>query len=147
MLLKGPDEQHSFGRAPPVSKGTADIEHMFYCFVVREDHRDFIRFLWYEDNDLSKDVVDYRMRVHVFRNSPSPAVAIFGLRMAAKEAEGVYGSDARHFIEQDFYIDDALKSFPTEAEAFDVLQRAQKMFSDASFRAIAAAAYIDYILH
>lgn len=37
---------------------------MFYCFVVEEEDRDILRFLWYKDNDLSKDVVDYRMRVH-----------------------------------------------------------------------------------
>jgi len=96
--------------------------------------RDLLCFLWYEDNDLSKDVVDYRMRVHVFGNSPSPAVAIFGQRMAAKEAERVYGSEARHFIEQDFYVDDTLKSFPTEAEAVDVLQRAQKMLAPSNLR-------------
>ena len=96
--------------------------------------RDLLCFLWYEDNDLSKDVVDYRMRVHVFGNSPSPAVAIFGQRMAAKEAERVYGSEARHFIEQDFYVDDTLKSFPTEAEAVDVLQRAQKMLTLSNLR-------------
>ncbi|XP_054611777.1 uncharacterized protein LOC129169411 [Dunckerocampus dactyliophorus] len=70
---------------------TADIEQMFYCFIVQEEHRDFLRFLWYEDNDLNKGVVDYRMRVHVFGNSPSPAVAIFGMRMVAKEAEAEYG--------------------------------------------------------
>ncbi|GAA6218520.1 uncharacterized protein LOC119030469 [Lates japonicus] len=99
VLLKGTDLNNTllgvllrFRKEPGAI--TADIEHMFYCFVVREDHRDFLRFLWYEDNDLSKDVVDYRMRVHIFGNSPSPAVAIFGLRMAAREAEGVYGSDA-----------------------------------------------------
>lgn len=113
---------------------TADIEQMFYCFVVQEEHRDYLRFLWYKDNDLSKDVVDYRMRVHVFGNSPSPAVAIYGMRMAAKEAEREYGTDARNFIEQDFYVDDALKSFPTEEEAVDVLQRVKEMLAQSNLR-------------
>lgn len=107
---------------------------MFYCFVVEEEDRDVLRFLWYKDNDLSKDVVDYRMRVHVFGNQPSPAVAIFGLRKAARETEGQYGSDAMHFIERDFYVHDALKSFLTEAEAIDVLQRAQKMLAQSNIR-------------
>ncbi|XP_051797872.1 uncharacterized protein LOC127531791 [Acanthochromis polyacanthus] len=138
-LLSGPDLNNTLigvllrFRKEPVAI-TADIEQMFYCFVVQEDHRDYLRFLWYEDNDLAKDVVDYRMRVHVFGNSPSPAVAIYGLRMAAKEAEGEYGTDARNFIEQDFYVDDALKSFSTEAEAVDVLQRAQKMLALSNLR-------------
>lgn len=113
---------------------TADIQQMFYCFVVEEEDRDILRFLWYTDNDLSKDVVDYRMRVHVFGNRPSPAVAIFRLRKATKETEGQYGSDAMHFIERVFYVDDALKSFPTEAEAIDVLRRAQKMLAQSNIR-------------
>lgn len=48
-------------------------------------------------------------------------MAIFGLRKAASEGEKEYGSDAQCFIERDFYMDDALKSFATEAEAIDVL--------------------------
>ncbi len=48
---------------------TADIEQMFYCFLVREEDRNFLRFLWFQDNDLSKDIVDYHMRVQVFGSS------------------------------------------------------------------------------
>lgn len=82
VLLSGPDLNNSLigvllrFRREPVAV-TADIRQMFYCFVVREDCRDYLRFLWYKENDLRKEVVDYRMRVHVFGNSPSPAVAIF----------------------------------------------------------------------
>ncbi|XP_025766921.1 uncharacterized protein LOC112848107 [Oreochromis niloticus] len=134
VLLSGPDLNNSLVgvllrfRKEPVAI-TADIQQMFYCFVVREDCRDFLRFLWYQDNDLSKDVVDYRMRVHVFGNSPSPAVAIFGLRKAAEHQEVEYGSDARHFVERDFYVDDGLRSFATTAEAIDVLRRTQQMLA------------------
>eukprot|EP00064_Thunnus_orientalis_P010394 superscaffoldBa00001412_g10420 len=41
------------------------------------------------DNDMAKDIIDYRMRVHVFGNSPSPAVAVYGLRKAVREAEAI----------------------------------------------------------
>lgn len=51
---------------------------MFHCFLVREDYRGVLRFIWHKDNDLKKELVDSRMRVHVFGNSPSPAVAIYG---------------------------------------------------------------------
>ena len=60
----------------------ADIQQMFHCFFVRKDHRNYLRFLWYRDNDMSKDIVGYRMTVDVFGNSPSPSVAIYGLRRA-----------------------------------------------------------------
>jgi hypothetical protein len=29
----------------------ADIEQMFHSFVVKEENRDFLRFLWYKGND------------------------------------------------------------------------------------------------
>lgn len=77
----------------------ADIQQMFHCFVVREDHRDYLRFLWYRDNDLNKDIVEYRMKVHVFGNSPSPAVAIYCLRQAAEKGAQRYGPDTRHLVE------------------------------------------------
>lgn len=54
----------------------ADIQQMFHCFLVCEEHRNFLRFLWYKDNDCNKEVVEYLMKVHVFGNGPSPAVAI-----------------------------------------------------------------------
>lgn len=40
---------------------TADIQQMFYCFVVSEKHRNFLRFFWYEDNDPEKELVECRM--------------------------------------------------------------------------------------
>lgn len=80
----------------------ADVQQMFYCFVVREDHKDYLRFLWYEDNDLSKGIRDDRMKVHVFGYSPSPAVAIFGMRRAATEGEKEHGHDAKQFITRRF---------------------------------------------
>ncbi|KAL1252709.1 hypothetical protein QQF64_017402 [Cirrhinus molitorella] len=139
ILLTGPDLNNSLlgvlmrFRKEQVAI-TADIEHMFHCFLVKEDHRDFLRFLWYRNNDPTSDIVDYRMRVHLFGNSPSPAVAVYGLRRAAKEAEADCGSDARRFIDREFYVDDALKSFSTEEEAISVLGRAQKMLAASNLR-------------
>lgn len=89
VLLSGPDLNNSLlgvllrFRKEAVAF-TADIEQMFHSFVVRADHRNFLRFLWFEDNDPSKDVTEFRMKVHVFGNSPSPAVAIYGLHRAAQ---------------------------------------------------------------
>lgn len=65
------------------------------------------------------------MRVHVFGNSPSPAVAIYGLRLAAQQGELEYGTDTSHFVSRHFYVDDWLMSFPTEAEAIDLLKCTQ----------------------
>lgn len=67
VLLSGSDMNYSIlgvllrFRKNPVAI-TADIQQMFHCFLVREDCRDVLHFLWYQDNDPTKEVVDYRMR-------------------------------------------------------------------------------------
>ena len=57
----------------------ADIQQMFFCFYVKPELRNFLRFLWFRDNDQNKNIIEYGMCVHVFGNSPSPAIATYGL--------------------------------------------------------------------
>lgn len=77
VLLSGPDLNNSLlgvllrFRKEAVAF-TADIEQMFHSFVVRVDHCNFLRFLLFEDNDLSKNVIEYRMKVHVLGTVPLP---------------------------------------------------------------------------
>ncbi|XP_064478526.1 uncharacterized protein LOC135391887 [Ornithodoros turicata] len=98
------------------------------------EDRDYLRFLWFRDNDTSRDVIEYRMCVHAFGNTCSPAIATYGLRRTAQEGEQDFGADVRHFIERDFYVDDGLKSLPTEEEAIDLLKRTQHMLKGANLR-------------
>ena len=139
VLLTGPDLNNSLlgvllrFRKEGVAI-LADIQQMFHCFLVHEKHRNFLHFLWHEDNDLSKAVVDYRMRVHVFGNSPSPAVAIYGLRRAIAEGAQKYGADTVKFVERHFYVDDGLVSLPSEAEAIDLLRRTQASLAESNLR-------------
>ena len=95
----------------------ADIEKMFYCFFVYSDHRQFLRFIRHEDNNFQKPLVDYQMKVHVFDNSPSPAVA------TADKAEAKYGSDMKNFVRRNFYVNDTLPFHPTTEDADNLLSR------------------------
>lgn len=139
MLLTGPDLNNSLlgvllrFRKEKVAI-LADIQQMFHCFLVSEDHRNFIRFLWHKDNDVNKEIVDYRMKVHVFGNGPSPSVAIYGLRRAIREGVQEYGADTVRFVERHFYVDDGLISVPSEAEAIDLLQRTQASLAKSNIR-------------
>ncbi|KAL3967947.1 NLR family CARD domain-containing protein 3 [Sarotherodon galilaeus] len=139
VLLSGPDLNNSllgvllrFRRETVAA--TADIEQMFHSFIVREDHRNYLRFLWHEDNNPANDICEYEMKVHVFGNSPSPSVAIYSLRCAAVHGEEEFGSDARRFVEREFYVDDALMSRPTASEAIDLMKRAQEMLATSNLR-------------
>ncbi|XP_053381914.1 uncharacterized protein LOC128549337 [Mercenaria mercenaria] len=100
----------------------ADIEQMFYCFSVEEKHRNLLRFLWYKDNDPSKEMIEYRMTVHVFGNSSSPAVAIYGLLRTVENSE----PDVQHFVRKNFYVDDGLTSKSSPGQIVDLIKRTQK---------------------
>lgn len=116
-LLKGPDLSNSLlaillrFRKDAVAL-MADIQQMFHCFYVKEDNRDFLIFLWHKDNDLDKELVEYRMRVHTFGNSPSPAIATYGLRKAASSVEEDFGDDVCDFVSGNVYVDNGLLSLP-----------------------------------
>lgn len=105
----------------------ADIQQMFYSFVVAKEHRSFLCFLWCDNNDIDNKVLEYQMRVHVFGNSPSPAVAIYGLRRAAHAGEKDYGSEARHFVESNFYVDGGL-SHMVKAAIFSIFSSSLQSF-------------------
>ena len=80
VLLPGPDLMNSLlgvlmcFRQESVGV-IVDLEQMFHSFHVDPAHRDLLRFFWFKDNDPSQEIAECRMTVHLFGNSPSPAVA------------------------------------------------------------------------
>ncbi|KAK3107024.1 hypothetical protein FSP39_005438 [Pinctada imbricata] len=99
---------------------------MFYRFYVNPEHRNFLRFFWFKDNNPALPLTEYRMRVHVFGNRPSPAVATYGLRKSVENA----AKDVHDFVNHDFYVDDAITSVPTSEQAVSLLKRTQKELQD-----------------
>ncbi|XP_060602162.1 uncharacterized protein LOC132755319 [Ruditapes philippinarum] len=135
VLMTGPDLTNSltgilmrFRRDRIAVSG--DIEQMFYQFRVDETHRNYLRFLWYEDNDFNKPLIEYRMCVHVFGNAPSPAVATYGLQQSAKNAAETYGEAMLDFVCNDFYVDDGLSSLHTEREAVSLLTNTKEALQE-----------------
>ena len=87
---------------------------VFFPFNVREAHRNYVRFLWWPDGDISKSPCDYRMSVHLFGAVSSPACANYGLKKTADEGEEEFGRNAANFIRNNFYVDDGFTSVATE---------------------------------
>lgn len=139
VLLPGPDLMNSLlgvlirFRRERVGV-MCDIEQMFYSFYVDPEHRDYLRFLWYRDNDPQKQVIEYRMNVHLFGNGPSPAVATFGLRKTALEGEEKHGEEVKDFVYRNFYVDDGLASLPTDEEAINLIISAQNVLATSNLR-------------
>ena len=111
-----------------------DIEQMFHSFHVDPDHRDFLHFLWYEDNTPSEKTMEYGLHVHLFGNGPSPAVATFGLRKTAADGEEKFGENAAKFVHRNFYVDDGLASQPTTKEVIDLVTATQPMLATAKLK-------------
>lgn len=108
----------------------ADIEQMFYSFLVHENHRDYLRFFWYRNNDPCDRLIEYRMCAHVFGNSPSPAVATYCLRKTVEDAE----NDVNAFVNDNFYVDDGLISLPNSDDAISLMKRTQGCLKSANLR-------------
>ena len=54
-----------------------DIKSMLHQFVVAEEHRDLLR--WQFDGHPSKEVIDYRMKVHLLVSAVSHVERTLGL--------------------------------------------------------------------
>ena len=74
------------------------------------------------------------MKVHLFGNTSSPAIATCALRKTALVGEPEYGPDEREFVEKDVYVDDGLKSVPDREGAIDLLHRTKTVLADANLR-------------
>ena len=139
QLLAGPDQMNSLigvllrFRQDNVA-ATCDVEQMFHSFHVNQEHRDFLRFLWFKDNDASKEIIEYRMVVHLFGNVSSPATATFGMRRTADDGEEEFGTEVKEFVHNDFYVDDGLTSRPTDKQMTELIKSAQAMLATANLR-------------
>ncbi|XP_070203690.1 uncharacterized protein [Littorina saxatilis] len=137
-LLTGPDLLNSLigvlcrFRLKPVAV-TCDVERMFHQFHVTPRHRDYLRFLWWPDNDLNQEPKDYRMRVHLFGAASSPGCANFALRRLAQDNSHL-NPQAAEFIQRDFYVDDGLHSNDNVSDAVDVLEGARQICKEGSLR-------------
>ncbi|XP_062593639.1 uncharacterized protein LOC134255146, partial [Saccostrea cucullata] len=106
---------------------TGDIEQMFHMFHIDKEHRNFVRFIWFRDNDPAKPLQDYRMCVHLFGNSPSPSVATYCLHRCVEEP---CDNDVKYYVTRNFYVDDGLSSYDADNEALEILLRTQQILRD-----------------
>lgn len=137
-LLQGPDLINPLigvlcrFRQEPIAF-TCDVEKMYHQFRVSRQHQDYLRFLWWEDGDLSKTPVDYRMKVHLFGATSSPGCANFGLKQIAKDHKEI-SVEAADFLTRNFYVDDGLKCESTEENAINLIKKAVSMCAQGNLR-------------
>jgi len=133
VLLQGPDQNNRLRgvlmrfRMGEVAFG-ADIESMFYNFYLPVEDRDYLRMFWFNNNDPSQEIVQFRGCVHLFGNRSSPAVAHAGLQYATKHPDAQTCGDAVKFISENIYVDDLLAACRTTEQAVAVLKEIKTIF-------------------
>ena len=111
----------------------ADIEAMFHQIRVPPKDRDSLRFLWWQDGDLCKNVEEYCMNVHLFGATSSPSCTAFCLRQCAKDATN-HSPETIRTIERNFYIDDLLKSVHTVQQGVNLVRNIKDALRQGGFR-------------
>ena len=97
----------------------ADIEAMYYQVCVQEQHRDFLRFLWWPQGDVSQPFEVYRMKV-LFGAVSSPSIANFALKQTALDNSDRLSPETVNTILNSFYVDDLLKSVSSVEKAIQL---------------------------
>ena len=147
-LLQGPDRNnslraviHRFRKHPYAA--TADIENMFHQVAIPEEQTTYMRFFWYCDNDPTKELVEYRSRVHLMGLKSSPALANLAVRYAARQNPPTSGDswlkeddlldpqqqnrerepdETERILTKSFYVDDSLISASTPENTVHTLK-------------------------
>ena len=138
-LLQGPDQLNSLtGVLTRLRKEkvafTCNIEQMFHSLYVNPGDRNFLRFLWFENKDLTKPIVQYQMNVHLFGAASSPRVANFCLHQTAETHRQDFGNITSDFCLRDFYVGDGLKFVSKAEQALQLIKDTQAMCARDSLR-------------
>ena len=137
-LLQGPDLTNGlFGvlcrfRQGPIAL-SCDEEAMFHQFHVNVAHRNYLRFLWWEDEDTTTIPMEFRMTVHLFGATSSPGCANYGLKRI-EDNNTEYGLEVADFVKRDFYVDDGLKSATTIYEDASMIHKTKDLLARGGFR-------------
>ena len=112
---------------------TADIKSMFLQVQVDPKDWDALRFLWWPNDDLSREPSDYQMLVHLFGAKSSPACASFALRKATDDNETHASPVTVLTVKRNFYVDDCLKSVKGVKEAIQLIKELSMLLKTGGF--------------
>ena len=111
-----------------------DIGSMFYQVRVAEKHCSFLRFLWWENDDLEKPPVDYEMLVHIFGGTSSPACSTYALKRSFIDYEVKNNNEVEENLKKGFYVDDLLQSVHNMEKAKVLVKEAIKICAEGGFK-------------
>ncbi|XP_071950072.1 uncharacterized protein [Antedon mediterranea] len=111
----------------------ADIEKMFYQVKVGETDSHYLSYLWWEDGNLNMNPQEYQMVVHLFGGKSSPSCSNFALRKVAKDHAEDFDPVVTNAVNNNFYVDDCLKSVDSEETAIELAKGLKNLLTRGGF--------------
>ena len=109
MLYKGPDLTSSLVgvllrfREEKVAV-MADIESMFHQVRVPDPDSFFLRFFWWEDGNMARELQEYQMVIHLFGATLSPPCQNLALRKTAQDNRYSFPPDVINTVKRNFML-------------------------------------------
>ena len=110
-----------------------DIEKMYFQICFTEQHRNLLQFLWWKKENISDKPTDYEMYVHVLGGVSSAACSTYVLKMTVIENKTKFGEEAAQTLQNNFYMDDLLKSVANEHMAVQLIKKVTGMCHERGF--------------
>ena len=83
---------------------------------------------------VTRELQEHQMLVHLFKAMSSPACANFALRKTAEDNEDSFSLEVTNTVKRNFYVDDCLKSLPSEPNAIAHANSLQSLLPRGGFR-------------
>ncbi|KAJ8415190.1 hypothetical protein AAFF_G00008880 [Aldrovandia affinis] len=76
---------------------------------------------------------EFRMTVHLFGATSSPSIASYALKRTAEDHKDIASPEAVQTVLNNFYVDDCLKSVPTEDDAMTLAKDLRTLCASGGF--------------
>ncbi|XP_068245235.1 uncharacterized protein [Palaemon carinicauda] len=106
---------------------------MFYQVKVPVSDRDYLRYFWWENGNISKRPDTYRLCVHLFGAESSPSVATYALQRTVQVNASSFDQAVKDNVLNNFYVDDNLKAHDDENELAQIAKRTRELCSLGGF--------------
>ena len=107
----------------------ADVEAMYYQVRVKVKDRDALRFLWI---DSGGEVVQYRMKAHIFGGVWCACIATYAMRKTLEDQE-IKDEFVVDVVRRSFYVDDCLRSVSSVDDARKVVEDVKDVLQKGGF--------------
>ncbi|XP_022778398.1 uncharacterized protein LOC111319952, partial [Stylophora pistillata] len=112
---------------------TADIEKAFLMVGIKQEDRDMLRFLWFEDPFAKKpEIAEFRFNRLVFGLRPSPSILGATIKhhlRLCKQSE----PEMAEMLERSLYVDDLITRTESDEEALVVYKKSKQTMVEGGF--------------